>query len=129
MLFVGDEDQSGTFNVQEKSALLAGIVDVCVDMDAYIQSQVPLQYTRGSKNPYLKNICVDLSIQRLLEMGAGGVPESAENAAARSTRKLENIAKGVTTIPLLKFKRDQPTASAMVNHNLTGTQARIVNVD
>jgi hypothetical protein len=128
MLFVGDEDQSGTFSHTETAQVNAGILDVCHEMDAFLQKSVPLQYTHGSDNVYLRSICVDLSMERLLEMGAGGVPDSVDRAALRARVKLKDISTGTTEVPLLKYKRDQPTTSTLINRNITGTQARVVNV-
>lgn len=90
--FVADRDRSGTVSSDELASYITTAIEWAgVQIDRYIMEFVQPDVARGSSNPYLKYLAVDLAAYRACGIGGRGIPDSITEAHDAAMDKLREI--------------------------------------
>lgn len=90
--FVADRDRNGSVSDAEKASYITTAIEWAgVQIDRYVMRFVHVDVARGSANPFLKYLAVDLAAFRACGHGGRAVPESLQNSHDEAMEKLREI--------------------------------------
>lgn len=93
--YCADRDGDGQVGADEITAYVTpAIAYAGREIDFAVCDQFPPATARAQGNGFLKDIAIDLAVERLCSTGTGGIPDSVAAAAERSRALLKQIKMG-----------------------------------
>lgn len=95
LLYCADRDGDGDADSDEITAHVTPSIQYAGrEIDFAVCDHFPTATARGQSNPFLKDIAIDLAVERLCSTGTSGIPDSVAAAAERSRALLKQIKNG-----------------------------------